>query len=286
MLILALACAPDPVDTDDTDVAVDPRDDRSTWPDTLGGDRPAQVVYPSTWDGSALPVVVLLHGYSATAAVQDSYFGLSDRVDQGFALVLPDGTVDASGKQFWNATDYCCDFGNTAVDDVGYLTGLLDELEAGAKVDPDRVVLVGHSNGGFMAHRMACDRPDRLAGIVSLAGVTWKDETKCEGGAVDVLQIHGTEDDTITYAGDAGAPGAEETVAWWAAKNGCTGPLADVGTADYDSAVSGAETTTRAYGGCEVGLWTMTGSGHIPLFKAQWKDDVVAWALARSSVSR
>ena len=283
-MIFAFACAPAdtdvPVDSD-TDVAPDLRDDRSTWPDTLGGDRPAKVVYPEAWDGSALPVIVLLHGYSATAAVQDAYFGLSQRVDQGYALVLPNGTVDRNGNPFWNATDRCCDFWGTDVDDVGYLTGLLDELEAGAKVDPARVVLVGHSNGGFMSYRMACDRSDRIAGIVSLAGVTWLDEGKCDGGPVDVLQIHGTDDETILYAGDAGAPGAEETVARWADRDGCTGALKDGAAADFDSAVTGDETTKRAYEGCDVALWTMTGSGHIPALKTAWKDEVVAWALAR-----
>lgn len=283
MLIFALACSA-VVETDDpsdTDVAVDPRDDRATWPDTVGGDRPANVVYPADWDGSALPVIVLLHGYSATAAIQNSYFGLSQRVDAGFALVLPDGTTDRSGNQFWNATDRCCDFWGTDVDDVGYLTGLLDELEAGAKVAPDRVVLVGHSNGGFMAHRVACDASDRVAGIVSLAGVTWLDEGKCQGGAMDVLQIHGTADDTIPYGGEAGAPGAEETVARWAARAGCTGALADEGTANFDTRVSGDETTKRGYADCDVGLWTMAGSGHVPGLNDAWRDDVVSWALAR-----
>lgn len=281
MVLFAFACtAADP----DTDVEiVDPRDDRATWPDVIGGDRPAPVVYPTTWDGSALPVVVLLHGYGASAAVQDAYFGLSDRVDQGFALVLPDGTTNTSGDQFWNGTDYCCDFGGTGVDDVGYLTGLLDELEAGAKVDPERVVIIGHSNGGFMAYRMACEVPERLAGIVALAGVTWKDEADCPGQApVDVLHIHGTADETIAYDGDAGAPGAEETVARWADKAGCTGALVDGDRHDYDVLVDGDETTARAPAGCDaVTLWTMTGSGHIPGLSTAWKNDVVSWALAR-----
>ena len=67
----------------------------------------------------------------------------------------------------------CCDKYDAKPDDVGYLTGLIDEIiAAGWPVDPKRIYLFGHSNGGYMAHRMACDRADRIAAIICLAGST------------------------------------------------------------------------------------------------------------------
>jgi polyhydroxybutyrate depolymerase len=283
-LLLLVACGGDPEPADpSTGVTPDPRFDRDTWPAFVGGDRPAAVVAPAGWDGeSLLPVVVLLHGYSANAALQDLYFGLSDRVDErGFLLVLPEGTTDGYGLQFWNATPACCDFGATGVDDVAYLSGLLDEVEAAFPVDPARVAFVGHSNGSFMAYRMACEIPERIAAIAGLAGSTWADEVDCTGAdAVAVLHVHGDVDDTILYEGTSFYPGAEETIARWADKAGCADPT-DGAALDYDEVVAGAETTPHDYAGCErpIALWTMAGSGHIPLVNDAFREALIGWTL-------
>jgi polyhydroxybutyrate depolymerase len=291
-LLLLAACGA-AVDTDLPVEDPDPRFDRTTWPTELGGERPAAVVAPELWDGrSELALIVVLHGYGANGAVQDMYFGVSPAVDRGFIAIIPDGTVDAGGRRFWNATDACCDFLPTGVDDVGYLLGLVDAAIASFPVDPARVSFVGHSNGGFMAHRLACEAPARLDAIISLAGASFDDPAACPGLAAAgraprVLQIHGTNDTTIAYAGGdlrggARYPSAADSAGRWAARAGC-GARADVGTGDLDNAVGGPETTFARWDGCAdgraVGLWTMQGSAHIPTVNQAFKDAVVGWLL-------
>src|SRR5258706_3929439 len=83
---------------------------------------------------------------------------------------------------------------------------------------------MGHSNGGFMSHRLACDAP-RIAAIVSLAGAVWNDPSKCKpAGPVSILEVHGNADLTINYNGGQKKgytyPPAHTTVATWAGKNG------------------------------------------------------------------
>jgi membrane protein implicated in regulation of membrane protease activity len=56
------------------------------------------------------------------------------------------------------------------VDDSTYLHRLLDAVKSAYRVDPTRVYFVGHSNGGFMAYRMACEHATEITAIVSLAG--------------------------------------------------------------------------------------------------------------------
>ena len=64
-------------------------------------------------------------------------------------------------------------------------------------VDPYRIYVAGHSNGGFMSYRLACTHADRIAAIVSLAGATFDTPADCSPTEpVAVLQIHGTADDT------------------------------------------------------------------------------------------
>ena len=62
---------------------------------------------PRRYEGSeALPLVVLLHGYTASGAIQESYFQFQPLAqERGFIYVHPDGTTDGVGQKFWNATD-------------------------------------------------------------------------------------------------------------------------------------------------------------------------------------
>ena len=96
---------------------------------TLGGQRPALLVLPADNDPKTpIPLVLSLHGFTSHSAQHDRYFGLSKRVnDDRFALIMANGTRDPDGKRFWNATDFCCDLHNTQVDDMQYLSGLLEE---------------------------------------------------------------------------------------------------------------------------------------------------------------
>lgn len=263
--------------------------DAGSPPLVLGGDRPAVVHVPDDYDpAEAWPLVILLHGYSANGFVQDLYLGLSGRTTtDGFLLVVPDGTKDPQGNLFWNATDFCCDFYGNGVDDVSYVLSLIDEAEAAYNVDPKRVYLFGHSNGGFMSYRMACEAGDRIAAIASIAGVTFLDEAKCAGTTpVSVLHVHGTADDTILHAGDVGYPSAEETVARWVARDGCTPDGATGDPLEHDDSVPGPETTVTRWSGCAAGtaveLWSMQGSGHIPGFPASFAADAMAFLLSHA----
>ena len=119
---------------------------------------------------------------------------------------------------------------NTAADDAAYLRRLIETVQARWPVDPRRVYVLGHSNGGYMSHRMACEHADLVAGIVSLAGAAFDDPVnidpalaRCKPSEpVHILEIHGEEDGTVLYAGGrpVNTPSARETVAGWAVRNG------------------------------------------------------------------
>src|SRR3954454_9408403 len=81
--------------------------------------------------GTPTPLVILIHGYGASGAGQESYFQLGAVADeQTFLYATPDGTPDATGRRFWNADDACCDFFGTGVDDVGHLNAMIDDVSS------------------------------------------------------------------------------------------------------------------------------------------------------------
>lgn len=242
------------------------------------GDRPFRLYVPGSYTSTQpVPLVVGLHGYTSNSAEMESYFELAAQAElRGFLYAMPDGSLDRGGDQFWNATNACCDIFRTGVDDSTYLSQLIETVKRSYAVDATRVYLIGHSNGGYMSHRMACDHADQITAIVSLAGVTWTDPTRCAPSRpVSVLQIHGTKDEVVAYVGgafDAGTvyPGAEETAARWREMNGCT-EVADTTTPakDLDNQVAGTETAVTVYkdgcgNGTRVELWRMEGSRHVP----------------------
>jgi polyhydroxybutyrate depolymerase len=260
----------------------------------IGGNRPVSVhVPPGYVPGTPAPLVVMLHGYSASGAVEESYLNITAQSDaRGFLYAYPDGTVDARGLRFWNATDACCNWANAMVDDAEYLSSLITEIEARYSVDPKRVFLVGHSNGGFMAYRMACDHADQIAAIASLAGAMFADVTKCAPKApVSVLQIHGTADTVIDYMGGMNQghayPDAPTTVADWATLNGCAMPPdTSAPHLDLDASLVGDETSVTRYAGCEPGgqaeLWTIQGGAHIPALSPTFSSSVVDFLLSHA----
>ncbi len=258
-------------------------------PTMLGtADRPVDLKIPTNLDESqTYPLVMVLHGYGASGFVQQAYFGAGPLATSSTAFVIsPDGTVDSSGKQFWNADPACCDFGGTGVDDVGYLGTILDDaLASDWPIDPDRVFVIGHSNGGFMSYRMACERADIIAAIAPLAGLASSQAAMCTPERpVNVLHMHGTADGTVPFT--SGPTGAEASTTQWAQKNGCATTRTAGADLDLEKNLAGAETHTASSDGCPAGgtveLWSIEGAGHVPVWNPTFTETWFDWFQAHA----
>lgn len=236
-------------------------------------------------------LVVSLHGYTADAQSGFGFFGLRTVADQrGLLVALPEGTTDRGGDRFWNASRACCDFWGTGVDDSGYLSRVIAEVSAQYAVEPGAVVVIGHSNGGFMAHRLACEHADQLAAVVSLAGALDVGGECHPSRPVSVLQVHGTADDTILFGGgrieQTRYTSVEETLAGWRQRDGCPDGTGREGTAlDLDSGIAGDDVTpvdwTECRGGTGVSLWPIEGGSHSPALSTEFGQAVLDWVQAR-----
>lgn len=251
------------------------------------GGRPVQVVAPAGHDATTpAPLVLVLHGFGADPADVDALLGLRDDARERDVLyALPQGTEGPDGRRFWNASDACCDFAGSGVDDVTYLEAAIDAVEDRYAVDPAHVTVVGHSNGGFLAYRAACELAGRVTAVVPVAGAMPGREHPCSPGSpVTVVRVHGTSDVVVGYAGGrlrgSEVPAAEESTAGWARRDGCRAtPKVAAGSMDLDASVEGAETTVTTYPGCDAGarveLWTIEGGRHTPAFGDEFADAVL-----------
>ena len=250
------------------------------------------VTVPSGYTGdSPAPLIILLHTYGRTGAVQDEYMGLSGLADAyGFISVAPDGTPSAAqgNPQFWNASAACCNWEGKELDDSAYIMGIIDAVKAKYSIDERRVYILGHSNGAFMAHRLAHDHSGAIAAIASLAGADQSVARPAPAHPVHVLQIHGDADEAIAYAGGEiqgeSYPGARKSVENWAARNGCAAAGVDTGTLDLVSTLPGVDTTVARYtSGCKPGgsaeLWTIEGGAHVPELSEHFTKLTVEWLL-------
>ncbi len=260
----------------------------------VGGDRPVTVHVPASYDASRpAPLLIALHGYSSSGNEINSWFGLGGPAQRaGYVYAAPDGTQDNNGNRFWNATDACCNFDGSTVDDVAYLSGVIAEIQGKLAIDPERIALVGHSNGGFMSYRMACKRADLVAAIVSVAGETFANPADCTPSTpVSVAQVQGTADEVINFdgggpvtSGTGPYPGAQASAAAWAKNDGCGVTASTLSTkidvdADLADGSNPAETTVQEWPDCKAGstvqLWTIPNGHHGPSVTPAFADAVI-----------
>jgi polyhydroxybutyrate depolymerase len=188
--------------------------------------------------------------------------------DRGWLLLIPEGSLDRKGNPFWAATETCCDWYGAGVDDAAFLARAIADATARHPVDPGRVVVVGHSNGGFMGYALACEGATPMTHLVSLAGSSHLDPAACaHRPPLALLQVQGDADRIQPPAGDKLAPGARAVVERWAC-----GPLTQGGL----PAGAGAGRAWSAKG-CPVSLWELDGIDHYPPLEGPLGEAIADW---------
>jgi polyhydroxybutyrate depolymerase len=241
-----------------------------------GGRRRSYIVHvPPGATSTPLPVVVAFHGGGGNAAGFQRYAELDRVADrERFLVVYPNGTgVWRDRLLTWNAGDGCCGFALTnAINDVGFASTVISDLEGRIGIDRQRVYATGHSNGAIFAHRLAAERSGIFAAVVAVAGALDL-KSFVPTRSVPVMQIHSVHDRRALYTGGLGPPfpgtnirvqhqSVEEGLNRWISANACS-PRADTAAVKSDF---GQTATLLVWRGCrdgaEVAHWKLTGSGH------------------------
>ena len=249
-----------------------------------------------------LPLLLYLHGLGGSgseALASPDLRALAQR--HRMVLVAPDGNLDREGRRFWNAGGACCNFDGKAVNDVARLEALLFHWTQRPEIDPARVYVVGFSNGGFMAHRLACYMDDRLAAIVSIGGAGRAPEEACAPvSTIAVLEIHGDADPIVRYGGghvlDNRAadphPSAPETFHDWAERLGCQARDQDQRRRPRSISIRGSPAPRRRSRATPTAPTAASSSGPCAAAGTRWRrrrcwrGSASSWSAIRSCRSR
>lgn len=205
-----------------------------------GLERAYLVHVPASVDPSRpAPLVLAFHGGGGDAALMadDRRYGLISKAEAaGFIVAFPNGYSKLPGGRFatWNAGNCCGDARDRNIDDVGFARAVVSQLRATHRIDARRIYATGMSNGGMLAHRLACEAADLFAAVGSVAGT---DGTRSctPSRPIPVLHIHAKDDDHVLFDGGAGQgafrdeskvtsfTSVTQTVSNWVARDRCDG---------------------------------------------------------------
>jgi polyhydroxybutyrate depolymerase len=163
-------------------------------------------------------LVLDLHGLFLDKTTQRGYSRFDTVAEQeGFYVAFPDAINRA-----WNV-----EVGSSGADDVGFLRALVARIISQYNIDPNRIYASGHSRGGGMVYRLACEAADLFAAYSTVAiAATILHETICNPGRpVPVLSVHGLTDRLVAYEGDGFFLSAADNLEFWRGKNNCNGPV-------------------------------------------------------------
>ncbi len=218
-----------------------------------------------------VPLLLVFHGGGSTPKAQQRQLGFDRQADRdGFIVVYP----EAIGRN-WNdgresdATSSHRD----AVNDLAFITALIDRLSEDYAIDPKRIYATGISNGAMMSHYLAMHMAKRIAAIAPVVGGLAAPQAARfkPNDPVAVLIIQGTEDPLVPYAGGAIAKkhgtiiSTDDAVKKWVDANACEAQPKTEHWPDRDPQ-DGCRVTAYTWDSCRAGtkvkLLKLEGAGH------------------------
>ncbi|MCE7053862.1 carboxylesterase family protein [Algoriphagus sp. AGSA1] len=173
------------------------------------------------------PVVVALHGTGGNAGQAERDYGLTAKAAESeYIIVYPEGVPRPGplGIRTWNAGK-CCDYAlGNQVDDVGFVSVLIDEMIGQFHGDPEKIYVTGMSNGAMLAYRLACEIPEKISAVAPVSGTLMA--RNCEPSKpLPILHIHSVLDKIVPFYGGLGLGGyhfasIDSTMGVWSSIHG------------------------------------------------------------------
>ena len=117
-----------------------------------------------------MPLVLMLHGCTQDADDFAAGTRICEAAEQhGFVVALPEQGRDANPMGCWNWFEPAHQHGQRG--EPAILSGIVDEVTRGERIDRARIVAAGLSAGGAMAATLGVTRPDLFSGVAVHSGL-------------------------------------------------------------------------------------------------------------------
>lgn len=202
----------------------------------IDGKRRTYLVHlpPNYSKETPLPLVLAFHGGGGNAQNMVNMSGFNQKADkENFIVVYPNGSGRTDNILLTFNAIGCCSYAmEQNIDDVKFISGLIDKISAEYAVDKKRVYATGFSNGGLISNRLAAEIPEKIAAIAPVSGTIFE-SSPTPKGKVAVLIIHGMKDTAVPYEGGISSRNTVNkaqsqpfksvayTANYWAKNNGC-----------------------------------------------------------------
>ena len=226
--------------------------------------RNYRVHVPAGYQSNApIPLVLYFHGHGGNALDGDRNSGFSAFADQQhFIIAYGQGLQEGQGGPTFWADSGPIDYG---VDDLHYVSLMLDDLQSKLCIDARRIFETGFSNGGGMSNDLACNLAGRIAAFAPVSGDYYIIGGCHPSRPVSIMDIDGSADQLVPYEGNSvnvspawPEPSIPQQLQDWANRDVCQqGPVVFLSTAQ----VTG-ERWTNCQGGAEVVSYLIIGGGH------------------------
>jgi polyhydroxybutyrate depolymerase len=180
-------------------------------------------------DTTTYALVIGLHGTGGSASQFEETYGFSRKADEaGFIAIYPNGLAGngALNIRTWNAGT-CCDYASkNNIDDVGFISNLIDKMISGYRIDPKRIYVTGMSNGGMMSYRLAAAIPQKIAAIAPVSSTMVYSPQVTQLRPVPILELHSVLDNIVPYGGGTNQfgyyfPPVDSVLRIWSERNQC-----------------------------------------------------------------
>ena len=174
------------------------------------------------------PALVYLYGsFGQSERITGSGYFQRNVVRRGYALIAPSALeVEYRGGRTGTGWGRKARRGHPR-DDLAFLRRVLSDARTRFNIDPDRLIFVGQSDGGFFIWEIACHHPRMAAAYaVHAASYGWQLPERCDR-PVHFLQGHGRRDRVVPFEGPIRqgprlmAPPVAEAMRVMARTNGC-----------------------------------------------------------------
>lgn len=153
-------------------------------------------------EASSAPVIVMSHGWAGDESVMWIF---RQTAPPEAAIVTPQAPLQLSEGGFawfqYQDKEALIPTPETFAAALSRLQQFLDSLPRLYPIDPDRLILMGFSQGAMMVNAFTLAHPERVRGVVSLAGavpqVPEPSDSSVSLAGLPVFIAHGTRDETV-----------------------------------------------------------------------------------------